>query len=67
MDGLVQDCSISIVLAMEILQSCTKQSNYHVCVQNPPIKAQVNETDASHVVMTTKYTVLSKEYKAICL
>ena len=25
-DGLVQDCSISSVLAMEILQSCTKQS-----------------------------------------
>ena len=23
-DGLVQDCSISSVLAMEILQSCTK-------------------------------------------
>ena len=25
-DGLVQDCSISIALAMEILQSCTKPS-----------------------------------------
>ena len=26
-DGLVQDCSISIALAMEILQCCTKPSN----------------------------------------
>ena len=25
-DGLVQDCSISIALAMEILQSCSKPS-----------------------------------------
>ena len=25
-DGVVQDCSISSVLAMEILQSCTKPS-----------------------------------------
>ena len=29
-DGLVQDCSISIALAMEILQSCTKPSKYFV-------------------------------------
>ena len=28
--GLVQDCSISIALAMEILQSCTKPSKYSV-------------------------------------
>ena len=28
MDGLVQDCSISSVLAMEILQSCTKPLIY---------------------------------------
>ena len=27
-DGLVQDCSISSALAMEILQSCTKPSTY---------------------------------------
>ena len=27
-DGLVQDCSISSALAMEILQSCTKPSMY---------------------------------------
>ena len=32
-DGLVQDCSISSALAMEILQSCTKPSK---CV---PIKS----------------------------
>ena len=29
MDGLVQDCSISSVLAMELLQSCTKPSIWH--------------------------------------
>ena len=29
-DGLVQDCSISIALAMEILQSCTKPSIWHM-------------------------------------
>ena len=27
-DGLVQDCSISIANAMEILQYCTKPSNW---------------------------------------
>ena len=27
-DGLVQDCSISIANALEILQSCTKPSIY---------------------------------------
>ena len=31
-DGLVQDCSISIALAMEILQSCTKPSIYHIYI-----------------------------------
>ena len=35
LDGLVQDCSISIALAMEILQSCAEPSicrlNYNVC------------------------------------
>ena len=35
-DGSVQDCSISIANAMEILQSCTKPSKYpygtHQCV-----------------------------------
>ena len=30
--GLVQDCSISRALAMEILQSCTKSSIYHCLV-----------------------------------
>ena len=30
--GLVQDCNISIALAMEILQSCTKPSIYHIYV-----------------------------------
>ena len=30
-DGLVQDCSISIANAMEILQSCTKPSASFIC------------------------------------
>ena len=30
-DGLVEDCSISSALAMEILQSCTKPSIYDEC------------------------------------
>ena len=33
-DGLAQDCSNSSALAMELLQSCTKPSNYvliHMC------------------------------------
>ena len=29
-DGLVQDCSISIANTLEILQSCTKPSIYHL-------------------------------------
>ena len=29
-DGLVQDCSNSSVLAMELLQSCNKPSNYDI-------------------------------------
>ena len=33
-DGLVQDCSISSVLAMKILQSCTKSSMSVTCLQN---------------------------------
>ena len=28
-DGLVQDCSNSSALAMELLQSCTKPSHYY--------------------------------------
>ena len=31
-DGLVQDCSISSALAMEILQSCTKPSTYYMVI-----------------------------------
>ena len=30
MDGLVQDCSNSIANALELLQSCTKPSNYDI-------------------------------------
>ena len=30
-DGLVQDCSISSALAMEILQFCNKSSIYSLC------------------------------------
>ena len=30
-EGLVQDCSISIANAMEILQSCNKSSNWSGC------------------------------------
>ena len=29
-NGLVQDCSNSSALAMELLQSCTKPSKYHL-------------------------------------
>ena len=29
-DGFVQDCSISIAKALEILQSCTKPSIYEI-------------------------------------
>ena len=31
-DGLMQDCSISSALAMEILQSCTKSSIWNIRV-----------------------------------
>ena len=34
-DGLVQDCSNSSVLAMEILQSCTKLLIYSSCSFHP--------------------------------
>ena len=40
-DGLVQDCSISIALAMWIMQSCTKPSicfNYN---SNDPVRSQI--------------------------
>ena len=30
-DGLVQDCSNSSALALELLQSCTKPSMYSLC------------------------------------
>ena len=33
-DGLMQDCSISIVAALEILQSCTKPSNFIMAISN---------------------------------
>ena len=31
-DGLVQDCNISIANALEILQSCTKPSKCLLCL-----------------------------------
>ena len=34
-DGFVQDCSISIANALEILQSCTKPSIYHTIPPEP--------------------------------
>ena len=34
-DGLVQDCSNSSALAMELLQSCTKPSKYHLLLICP--------------------------------
>ena len=41
-DGLAQDCSISIANALEILQSCTKPSIYVLLSFSeliPPVKA----------------------------
>ena len=32
-DGLVQDCSISNALAMEILNSCNEPSTYNLCIR----------------------------------
>ena len=40
-NGLVQDCSISSALAMELLQSCTKPSIY-ITGSSSGMKAQFN-------------------------
>ena len=37
-DGLVQDCGIPGVLAMEILQSCTYTWIYYICSDNEHTK-----------------------------
>ena len=39
-DGLVQDCSISSALAMEILKSCIKPSIYGVNICDSDIRCQ---------------------------
>ena len=38
-DGLMQDCSNSIAKALELLQSCTKPSIYHMSIQQQCQKA----------------------------
>ena len=39
-DGLVQDCSNSSALALELLQSCTKPSIYKNCSSADPVYMQ---------------------------
>ena len=47
-DDLVQDCSNSIALAMELLQSCTKPSIYHIFVSwNNVLLSQRTVRDSS--------------------
>ena len=42
-DGLVQDCSVAIANALEILQSCTKLSNYSHIYGTPNRSAQAGD------------------------
>ena len=42
-DGLVQDCGIFSALAMEILQSCTKPSVWHMDIYNDWLVFMINE------------------------
>ena len=50
-DGLVQDCSISIVNALKILQSCTKPSIYDDNSGNSSVlSSQVSQVDGVKVM-----------------
>ena len=47
-DGLVQDCSNSSALAMELLQSCTKSSIY----KSPCLNVQIVSITASIMIFS---------------
>ena len=52
-DGLVQDCSNSSALAMELLQSCTKPSVWNQSVRTIVWRAMIY---TNHMIMLKKYT-----------
>ena len=55
-DGLVQDCSISIADALEILYSCTKPSTYCFTVSITPVDDLTpSEACASSVIILTQF------------
>ena len=56
-DGLVQDCSNSSALAMELLQSCT----------NPLIYASPGLNDLTHYDLVTLYVVRSLNIDTVCV
>ena len=47
-NGLVQDCSISIAKALEILQSCTKPSIFGISTQHKPITNHLSLLHLGH-------------------
>ena len=59
-DGLVQDCSNSSVLAMELLQSCTKPSTWPVSIRLCSTVAKCGDQ------MLLTYTVFPKSRQHVC-
>ena len=54
-NGLVQDCSISSALAVEILQSCTKPLIYSMISETD---RQIFGTNEADIYLYTKYHIL---------
>ena len=48
-DGLVQDCSVSIANALDILQSCAKPSILWYCIQH----SKDDDKDVSLITVTS--------------
>ena len=63
-DGLVQDCSISIALAMEILQACTKPSIYKIIQCQAATKH--NKAQIAHNFGVVKQTRIASLWKFLC-
>ena len=66
-DGLVQYCSISSALAMEILQSCNQASIYHCPNANKAVRGDVGE----HIIWIDKefedYQSKTKQQETLCI
>ena len=62
-DGLVKDYNISIVNALEILQSCTNPSIHNPCKTQDNIASKIRRLALTETILTARWDHISAQIK----